>query len=137
MIRSTFIVLILAAGFQLGAALLPVDPNAFFTVPGKPLRLKFKGSAGNAAPQVGLTAFSGQKYGTVRLVPLGGEFVFERKEGLPAGYYTLTVDGAKFGLLVQEAYPGEPDFFFGIDCFFSWNEITHSEMYEALKLLRR
>lgn len=33
MIRSTFIVLILAAGFQLGAALLPVDPNAFFTVP--------------------------------------------------------------------------------------------------------
>ena len=137
MIRSTFIALILAAGFQLGAALLPVDPNAFFTVPGKPLRLKFKGSAGNAAPQAGLTAFSGQKYGTVRLVPLGGEFVFERKEGLPAGYYTLTVDGAKFGLLVQEAYPGEPDFFFGIDCFFSWNEITHSEMYEALKLLRR
>ncbi len=135
--RFLCVAVLLMTTYAMWAELLPQTPDTFTTVPGKALRLKFKGTPSSEHPVAELRDFTEKKLGDIPLTAGKGEFIFEYSAGLPSGFYTIHLEGKKFGLLVQDHFDGEPDRFFGIDSFLSWNNVTLSERYEALKMLRR
>lgn len=131
------LVLLTLIGLSLGLsaadepAMAPADPAAFFIAPDTESELVWKlREPGPPGPrEYRVTDTTGQTVTEGGAAAVDGQV--RLKVRLPRGYYEVELEGLRFGLVVQDAFTGKPDPFFGIDAVLTWLD-RRAEMRQAM-----
>ncbi len=116
-------------------ALVPESLDAFYLNPDESSTLRWRiAKGGAAAPGYQIRNYEGKVVDRGNVAGKDGEVSLT--VSLSKGYYDLVLGEEAFGLVVQPAFVGEPDPFFGMDAVLTWldrREESRSAMVGAMK----